>query len=456
MLKGVINKIELHRILPTLRRYMSLLQQKDPELFNLIELEKTRQKEGLEMIASENFTSPQVMECLGSILTNKYSEGMPGKRYYGGNQYIDKIETLCIERALKAFHLDPEVWGVNVQPVSGSPANLAAYNALLSPHDRIMGLDLPSGGHLTHGFYTAKKKISASSIFYESLPYYVGDDGYIDYDDLEKTASRFLPKLIVCGASAYPRDLDYPRFRKIADQVGAYLMCDMAHISGLIATQEHNNPFDYCDIVTSTTHKTLRGPRSGLIFAKRQYMDAVNFSVFPTLSGGPHNHQIAGVATQLLEVQTPEFKEYIKQVKLNAKTLASELTGYGYTLISGGTDNHLVMVDLKPLNLTGSKAEKMLETVGISVNKNATKGDKSALTPMGIRIGVNALTTRKMKENDFKQVTEYIHRALQLALKIQNISGKKLADFARIAEEDQEVKMLAIEIKAYALNWPMP
>ena len=232
-------------------------------------MKKKRQNEGLELIASENITSVSVMECLGSILTNKYSEGYPGKRYYGGNEVIDKIENLCKKRALEAFRLNEEEWGINVQPYSGSSANFAVYSALLNPHDRIMGLDLPSGGHLTHGFYTHKKKVSASSIYFESLPYSVDDKGIINYDELELFANKFKPKIIICGYSAYSRDLDYKRFKEIADANNSLLMCDMSHFSGFVATQELDNPFDYCDIVTSTTHKTLRGPRAGMIFCKR-------------------------------------------------------------------------------------------------------------------------------------------------------------------------------------------
>jgi len=245
------------------------LQEVDPELYNLIQQETTRQKEGIELIASENFTSQAVLDCLGSILTNKYSEGLPGKRYYGGNQYIDQIETLCQQRALKAFHLNGEEWGVNVQPYSGSVANMAVYLGILKPHDRIMGLDLPSGGHLTHGFMTEKRRVSGSSVYYESVPYKVNEDGYIDYDGLETLAEAVKPRLIICGASAYSRDFDYERFRKIADKHGAFLMADIAHISGFVATQLMKSPFDYCDVVTTTTHKTLRGPRAALIFFKK-------------------------------------------------------------------------------------------------------------------------------------------------------------------------------------------
>ena len=397
----------------------TLLKLKDPVIYNLIQKEFHRQKRGLELIASENFTSKAVLECLGSVLTNKYSEGLPNQRYYGGCEVVDQIESLCQNRALQAFKLESNKWGVNVQPYSGSPANLAVYNALLKPHDRIMGLDLPSGGHLTHGFYTDKKKISATSVFYESLPYQIKEDGYIDYNKLEEYARAYKPRLIICGASAYPRDFDYLRFREIADINDSYLLCDMAHISGLVVTEEMNNPFNYCDVVTSTTHKTLRGPRSGMIFFRKELEDKINFSVFPMLQGGPHQHQIAGLATQLLEVQTPDFKNYIIQVKSNAKALSKYLLDQGYTLSTGGTDNHIILVNLNPLGITGSKIEKICERVDISLNKNAVLGDKSAISPGGIRLGTAALTSRGLRENDFQYVGMLIKECIDLALEIQ-------------------------------------
>ena len=422
----------------------------DDELFNLISEEKNRQKSGLELIASENFTSMGVMTILGSILTNKYSEGLPGKRYYGGNCFIDKIESLCQTRALEAFHLDKTQWGVNVQPYSGSIANLIAYNALLQPNDRIMGLDLPSGGHLTHGFYTHKKKISATSVFYQSLPYYVNDKGFIDYDRLECDATSFKPKLIICGYSAYSRDLDYERFRKIADINNSYLLCDMAHYSGLVAAQECANPFLYADIVTSTTHKTLAGPRAGMIFYKKCYEEQVNFSTFPAIQGGPHQHQIGALCYQLKFVNTPEFKNYIIQVKKNSKIMALEFINKGYKVCTDGTDNHLILIDLNPMNITGSKIEKICEYVDISINKNSVVGDKSALSPCGIRLGTPALTTRGFKEEDFIKVVEFIDSVIKIALDIQKQSGAKLTDFVKMMESNSELLDIRKHINDFA------
>ena len=429
---------------------MNKLLKSDKILYKLIKSEFVRQKSGLELIASENFTSLGTMEVLGSILTNKYSEGLPGKRYYGGNIIIDQIESLCQERALKTFRLDPEKWGVNVQPYSGSIANLGAYNGLISPNDRIMGLNLPSGGHLTHGFYTDKKKISATSKFYQSLPYHVNDDGYIDYHRLEKDADNFKPQLIICGYSAYPRDLDYQRFRSIADMNNSYLLCDMAHFSGLVASNECNNPFDYCDVVTSTTHKTLRGPRSGLIFFKKELEDKINFSVFPSIQGGPHQNQIGALCFELNQINTPEFKEYIIQVKKNSKVMAERFMEKGYKLCTDGTDNHLLMVDLRNKGITGSKIEKICEYVDISINKNSVPGDKSALIPGGIRIGSPALTTRGLKEQDFIKVVDFIDRVIIIALNIQEHTGSKLQPFINEFENNSDLINLKNEINDFA------
>mmetsp|Transcript_15433 Transcript_15433/g.23288 ORF Transcript_15433/g.23288 Transcript_15433/m.23288 type:complete len:465 (+) Transcript_15433:35-1429(+) len=438
----------------------------DPELFDLIEREKHRQWSGLELIASENLTSRAVMECLGSCLTNKYAEGYPGKRYYGGNEYIDQIENMCRDRALAAYGLDANEWGVNVQPYSGSPANFEVLTALLKPHDRIMGLDLPSGGHLTHGFYTfsktegTRKAVSATSIYFESLPYRVSPEtGLIDYDALEAQANLFKPAMIICGHSAYPAELDYARFRKIADANGSLLMMDMAHISGLVATGEAESPFQYCDIVTTTTHKTLRGPRAGVIFFRkdsRNFETKINMTVFPGLQGGPHVHQIAAIATQLKEVASPTFKEYAAQVRSNAKALASALMNKGYVLTTGGTVNHLLVWDLRPTGLTGSKMQTICDHCSITLNKNTVPGDVSALTPGGVRIGSPALTTRGLKEEDFSQVADFLHQALTIAIEIQKSTGKSLKAFEEAVVASEEVKALRRTVMTFATSFPMP
>lgn len=449
------------------------LNQSDPELYEMIKKEKARQFNGLEMIASENFTSKSVLQSLSTCLHNKYSEGYPGRRYYGGNEYIDEIEQLCRDRALQAYDLNPDEWGVNVQPYSGSPANFAVYTAVVEPHGRIMGLDLPDGGHLTHGYFTEKKKISATSKFFESMPYKINPEtGLINYDELQRLAKLFKPKIIIAGVSCYPRNLDYKRFREIADENDAYVMADMAHVSGLVAAKLVPSPFEYCDIVTTTTHKTLRGPRAGLIFFRKGVRNVVkgqaikydletkiNEAVFPGLQGGPHNNTIAGIATALKQTMTPEFKAYQKQVILNAQTLAKELQKRSYACVTGGTDNHIVWVDLRPTGLNGSRVEKVLEDISIACNKNTVPGDKSALNPGGIRLGTPALTTRGLKESDIEQVAEFIHQGIVLALDVKAKSGPKLDDFkAKLAEDEFHGRLLSLrqKIQQFASKFPLP
>ena len=409
------------------------LKKFDPELARLVATETKRQQETLDLIPSENIVSPAVLEALGSALTNKYSEGYPQKRYYAGNAVVDDVELLAQERARRVFRLSKN-WHVNVQPYSGSPANLAVYVALLEPGEKLMGMSLPFGGHLTQGW-----KVSVTGKFYHSVQYGVRRDGYIDYDEIRKLARKEKPKIIIAGATAYPRIIDFKKFAKIAHEVNAYLMVDMAHIAGLVAAGAHPSPFPYADVVTTTTHKSLRGPRGAMIFSRKDkrfipslipspskrgrdrvgemsIASAIDKAVFPGFQGGPHLNQIAAVAVALKEAALPAFKKYATQVVKNAKIFAEELKTLGWRIVSGGTDSHLILMDtwLNGKGISGQEASNRLEAAGIIVNKNAIPFDtQPPMDPSGIRLGTAAETTRGRKEADMKKLAERIDKILR-------------------------------------------
>ena len=382
---------------------------KDKIIENLIKKETKRQQESINLIASENYVSQDVLKALGSVFTNKYAEGYPALRYYGGNEFIDQLENLTQFRALKLFKLSPQKWSVNVQPYSGSPANLAVYLALVPLGEKIMAMQLDMGGHLTHGH-----KVSATGKFWQQVAYGVNQKTErLDYPELMRLAKKEKPKLIVAGYTAYSRKIDFKKFRQIADAIDAVLMVDMAHIAGLVATGVHPSPFSLADVVTTTTHKTLRGPRSALIFSRTELAKKIDKAVFPGLQGGPHVNQIAAVAVALLEASQPAFKKYAWQIVKNAQVLAQELKRLGWRIVSGGTDNHLFLVDTWQKGIGGQEAGDRLEEIGIIVNKNAIPYDKrKPMDPSGIRIGTPALTTRGMKEKEMKIIARWISETL--------------------------------------------
>ncbi len=380
------------------------LRNYDIDVATALECELGRQREGLEMIPSENFVSEAVLEALGSVATNKYSEGYPGKRYYGGCIHIDTLESLAIDRAKQIFSAEH----VNVQPLSGAPANIAAYEALLKPGDTVLGMDLSHGGHLTHGH-----PVTQSSKIYNFVRYKTDAEGLIDLDNLREIAQEHKPKLVLVGYSAYSREIEYEKIKKIADEVSAYTMADIAHIAGLIAGGEMDNPVPIFDVVTTTTHKTLRGPRGGMIMCKKKHAKAVNKAVFPGLQGGPHENVIAAKAVAFKEILDPSFKEYAAQIRKNAKVLEEELRSRDYRLMFGGTDNHLLLIDVSNKNLSGAEAEHALDEAGITVNKNMIPDDpRSPMDPSGIRLGTPAITTRGLKEEEMKQIAGWIDEAI--------------------------------------------
>ncbi len=403
---------------------MKFIKEYDAEIGEAIEKEYARQQRGLELIASENVVSPAVMAAMGTVLTNKYAEGYPGKRYYGGCECVDIAENIAIERACKLFGAEH----ANVQPHSGAQANTAVYIALLQPGDTVLGMNLAHGGHLTHG-----SPVNISGLLYNFVPYGVEDDGRIDYDKVEFLAQENKPKLIVAGASAYPRVIDFKRLSEIAKSVGAYLMVDMAHIAGLVAAGVHPSPVPYADIVTTTTHKTLRGPRGGMILCREELAKAINKAVFPGTQGGPLMHVIASKAVCFGEALKPEFKAYQEQIVKNAKALSEALIAEGFDLVSGGTDNHLMLLDLRSMGITGKQLEKQLDEVYITVNKNAIPNDpESPFVTSGVRIGTPAVTSRGLKEDDMKTIAHLIKLA---ATDFENSADYIRAEVTKICDK---------------------
>ena len=392
----------------------------DPKIAELIKKEEERQKNTLNLIASENYPSRAVKEALGSIFVAKYAEGRPHKRYYGGMENIDELETLVEKRALKAFGLDSKKWAVNVQPLSGAPANYEILRGLLNLKDKILSLHLSHGGHLSQG-----AKVSLSGRDFKPVYYYLGKDGFLDYEEIEKVAQKEKPKLIIVGYSAYPRKVDFKRFSQIARKVGAYLLADTSHITGLIVGGVHPSPFPWVDVLMTTTHKTLRGPRGAMIICRKELEQKIFPKVFPGLQGGPHEHTICAIGVALKEAMSPAFRKYAKQIVKNAKVLSQELEKYGFDLVSGGTDNHLVLIDLRNKNITGKPCQELLEKAGIVTNRNTIPYNPgTSYDPSGIRLGTPALTTRGMKEKEMRMVAGWINEVLSNPKSVKEIRGK--------------------------------
>lgn len=403
----------------------------DKQLWRIIEREIRRQEQTIELIPSENFVDLETLFLVGSPLMNKYAEGYIGKRYYPGNEYIDQLEGLAKARALQAFGLNPKNWSVNVQPYSGSPANLAAYLGLVEPKATIMGLNLFSGGHLTHGH-----RVSYTSKLFNSIQYSVDTQTErIDYNQLEKLARKHKPKIIISGTTAYPRKIDFRKIGEIAKSIGAYHIADIAHIAGLVIAKLHPSPFPFADVVTLTTHKTLRGPRAGVIFMRKALETQINRSVFPGLQGGPHMHTISAIAFAFGQARKNKFINYQKQIVKNCKTLEVELQRRGFNLYAGGTDNHLLMIDLRPLGLTGNEAEKIIKTAGIVANRNSLPSDTSPFNPSGLRLGTPAVTARGMRQKEMQKIALWLERLL-----IKRESPKKIGR----------------EVRAILKNFPLP
>jgi len=439
-----------------------MLKQTDPKIYELIEAEKQRRREGLEMIPSENHTSPAVLEALGSILTDKYSEGYPGKRYYGGNQFIDEVERLAIERAKKAFGVPY----ANIQPYSGSPANFAVYFATCNIGDTIMGQNLPDGGHLTHGW-----KANLSAKLYTSVPYHVKRDGYIDIGEVRTLAKEHKPKLIWCGATAYVREFPFEELSEIADEVGAFLVADIAHIAGLVIAGAHISPVNFAHIITTTTHKTLRGPRGAIIMITKKGLkkdpelaEKMDKAVFPGgVQGGPHNHQTAAIAVALEEALKPEFKEYGKQIVKNAKALAEELMRQGVKLVSNGTENHMLLIDLTPYGKgLGVFLQDALDLAGITVNKNTIPADPSSpFYPSGVRLGTPCITTRGMKEEEMKKIGKWIARVVQEIKTYQlpeskEEKGQYIRKFKEEMARNETIQEIKKEVLEFSKKFPIP